>query len=599
MYSSGVRRLRAAGEHAAGVDDAGGGGATMAPGKRKTGGVRRQLMRRQAAYAVRSEQSAEREQMSAGVAQEMFEHIEASRNALFGLVRLSRLDVNQVCQYKSASKPCTSLAECNENFREKTLLQFAAELKRYRIMYALIRSGADPSVCPEIPQGLDNVREYVQSLHSAVAVWITLVVCNGSTAAIHSERDARCQICSCSILPIQLIPCLHVVCSACFWKHAVTRSVFEHVTCPIPACGSNLRLDGEDREENEQVSLNASSEESTAQQSKQKWLSLPPELPAKSPKNKSWIRPMSPAARARWLPFSSSALCRSGRNQLLWLAAEQGNRLLLVSLIEAGVDIDAVNDAGQTALFIASWRGRVECVKVLLDSGADASIADPVGILPIDFESSDWSGRNWLMNAGTPEEDLTQKQFMEWLVDPSINHASAGSFVLDGFVPESVLTKIDLILSRLPVVAPCKSESLHNERAFYCDASGFVSAALVRAIRQAAAFLGMELPVTGVFAQMRFLIYEHAGGGLPAHNDLAKTDPVTKQRSGFTFVLYLSDISKGGETVLLSSVSSSPEVMAMIKPKRGRLLCFPHASPHEARPVIDTPKILLRGEMFA
>ena len=35
-----------------------------------------------------------------------------------------------------------------------------------------------------------------------------------------------------------------------------------------------------------------------------------------------------------------------------------------------------------------------------------------------------------------------------------------------------------------------------------------------------------------------------------------------------------------------------------VKPLRGRLLVFPHECPHAGRPVIDTNKLVLRGELW-
>ena len=79
-------------------------------------------------------------------------------------------------------------------------------------------------------------------------------------------------------------------------------------------------------------------------------------------------------------------------------------------------------------------------------------------------------------------------------------------------------------------------------------------------------------------------------------------------RSTHTLILYLTDCEKGGETRLIHrlprpddsedqqerDLTSSHDV----KPRRGRLLLFPHLQPHEGRPTIDCPKIFLRGEMY-
>ena len=39
-------------------------------------------------------------------------------------------------------------------------------------------------------------------------------------------------------------------------------------------------------------------------------------------------------------------------------------------------------------------------------------------------------------------------------------------------------------------------------------------------------------------------------------------------------------------------------VMSECAPVRGRLLIFPHECPHAGRPVVDVPKLLLRGECY-
>jgi len=141
---------------------------------------------------------------------------------------------------------------------------------------------------------------------------------------------------------------------------------------------------------------------------------------------------------------------------------------------------------------------------------------------------------------------------------------------------------------------------------------------------------------------MRYLSYEHAGGGLPAHIDLSRSLPAnhvfirgnderfselqisTNVSSTHTFILYLTDCEEGGETVFLRSMKTSvletssskdtkqerqslhcspnvllgpPEnIITSVRPKRGRLLLFPHNFIHAGCPVISVPKLLLRGE---
>ena len=136
---------------------------------------------------------------------------------------------------------------------------------------------------------------------------------------------------------------------------------------------------------------------------------------------------------------------------------------------------------------------------------------------------------------------------------------------------------------------------------------------------------------------------------LPSHVDLSRR-AADGRSSTHTFVLYLSTCAAGGETRLLSSVGrprdarragvhsrgaaeeedgsavggSADEsggweepgpsagregnadaeeaagwaVVAAVKPKRGRLLIFPHLSPHDGAEVVTPPKLLLRGDML-
>ena len=68
------------------------------------------------------------------------------------------------------------------------------------------------------------------------------------------------------------------------------------------------------------------------------------------------------------------------------------------------------------------------------------------------------------------------------------------------------------------------------------------------------------------------------------------------RQSTHTFILYLLDC-EGGETALLQSVTEDV-VLANVRPLRGRLLLFPHMCPHEGRPVVKGPKLLIRGEAW-
>lgn len=157
-----------------------------------------------------------------------------------------------------------------------------------------------------------------------------------------------------------------------------------------------------------------------------------------------------------------------------------------------------------------------------------------------------------------------------------------GAFFVDGAVSTSVLEALDRLFDALPP----GGKKVHgaNERRNFTDTAGWVVGAVEAALRTAAH--GESF----VFPQLRFLDYT-AGGGLPAHVDLARTEGSTK--STLTFCLYLNDV-EGGETALLRRHTDINPV-AKCAPVRGRLFAFPHICPHMALPA-RTGKRLLRGD---
>jgi len=145
---------------------------------------------------------------------------------------------------------------------------------------------------------------------------------------------------------------------------------------------------------------------------------------------------------------------------------------------------------------------------------------------------------------------------------------------------------------------------------------------------------------------MRYLTYNTDGGDLAPHTDLSKTTyysiPDEQYTSTHTFILYLrTTVDCSGETVILNALtnydpntgtctgtntsantttnnnnttnntnttttsgSSEPysghhkRILVSISPVFNRLFVFPHNSPHAANPIHDTPKMLIRGELY-
>lgn len=137
-----------------------------------------------------------------------------------------------------------------------------------------------------------------------------------------------------------------------------------------------------------------------------------------------------------------------------------------------------------------------------------------------------------------------------------------------------------------------------NDRAYVIDGDRWIRS-LLRSAVAASGCAGRGGFAGEAMAQMRFLVYNEAGGGLPPHVDLSRTD-LRGRTTTHTFILYLTHCREGGETVLLERIAKPSAVLAEVTPARGRLLVFPHACPHMAREVVahGLPKLLLRGEML-
>ena len=103
---------------------------------------------------------------------------------------------------------------------------------------------------------------------------------------------------------------------------------------------------------------------------------------------------------------------------------------------------------------------------------------------------------------------------------------------------------------------------------------------------------------THVVSSMRFMQYEIAGGTMPKHTDLRKTDILVPDRkSTHTFILHLrSCVDGSGATSFYTSENENPVFSAV--PTQGRLLLFPHAVLHSGDPVSEPrQKLFLRGEL--
>lgn len=202
-------------------------------------------------------------------------------------------------------------------------------------------------------------------------------------------------------------------------------------------------------------------------------------------------------------------------------------------------------------------------------------------------------------------------QKLSVLISEESDHPGAGSYTIDNFLPQRFLHFLEYLWLSLPI-SECgeltkkklEKSIICSVRSYICDSEGFLCQMLSthasNAFESSDIASGQTLSLS-FFPQMRFLNYNQKGGELGPHIDLTKVDSLSGKRSTHTFILYLRDCSEGGETALLKELSPHGphdfhQILSQVAPRRGRLLLFPHACPHQGNKVISTPKILLRGE---
>jgi len=570
------------------------------------------------------EQRGLRRSLTAEDEEELVAAVVAGKQASFGIVKLKDLDL---------SRP---LAESRT-----TLIRLSSSLRRDAITASLLRAGADPSIRGDEDEVDKQLMKHFWSLPPAYAVHLINIANSPATTA------GRCDQCLSEAESVVRLPgeCTHELCSPCFFHSIVLRSdcVSAPARCSVRDCGcivegvDLLRLPFESDLERvarwieERLRVDPASLSIVAEQSLERFLALPKDGEPKQQQQQQHSR----LAAKRFCALSFRAVQRSRlgnkqekRTDQLFAAAAAGNVTRLVFLLAAGVDLEAVNDYRQTALFVACWKGHKRAARLLALAGSDPRAKDSMGVCPAHLLPSVFG-----VDADPPPvpslptvlRPVAQMGPLVTLLPVDANHAGAGSFYVDDLFDDEFLDYLSgLPDTRLPV-SPAEKASC-SDRYYWCDTEGV----LVRAVASALAVIKQRdkdvgLTVSGVLPGVRFLAYRNVGGALPPHIDLCRTETTfsfeageaegevvavpTRTTSTHTFILYLTTCASGGETALLRALvprggpSASPgeeesNLIAAVQPVRGRLLFFRHACPHEGRVVECVPKLLVRGEMF-
>lgn len=612
-----------------------------------------------------------------------------------------------------------------------SLISYAAMLGEYQIACSLLKGGADPTVAAITSSRSSRSATLRQKFHRMffvdyfppmLAVWIVRCVVvmriNGiKTTHASTEENVFCPICKDTISPpFSLLtwgePCQHCFCESCCWEDVLhNMDDRDEIVCPI--CLS-IRMDkpnencatfSSDCKETEcvqkKIFLQADSfltSKERYQISLNKFNALPPtkvhitgssgknsvedgnrlqssadedpfETKPKRFKRKNIVDTSWSSSLARYIGRSQES-----RRDAFFSFVARNAKPYVQGLLQAGVNVNDVNEYHQTNLYIASWYGYTSIVKLLLYYGADPNIQpngsvisgsttlsiarvnnhnDIVDMLMFALTSNTDSSvaemgsftcsynddalkanscvvqsfdhdvnsfathceRSRSIHKTTTIRDLNNLQInseplskLTILISPSNkDHPGAGSFIIDNVLPEQTLQYIEKLWKSLPVEYGRKgieSATTCATRSYFCDAENILTSLIVNELMS-----HWQQGDIVVMPHMRFLHYAHPNISLPTHVDLSRIDRFGRH-STHSFLLYLFDCDRGGETILLQKHQitnkrqngehylDTQEKAIDVRPKRGRLLVFPHLCPHKGGNVESVPKVLIRGEIY-
>jgi hypothetical protein len=492
-----------------------------------------------------------------------------------------------------------------------TFMEYAVWLGKMRIIGCLVLGGVNPCAGTNLQElrdyGLVVLQHFFQGVPLPLSSYIVRRVLDLRRIFHQFGGCSQCRQTDC----LFQLGCTHLFCELCLWKDLVNclhdrEDDVDVVLCPV--CHQSRKpMDNQEAD----PTMDAASR---CQKSLAKYTALPKD--AKSLKENGEKRRKSKVCDSQFLCSSwslavvpSLGLTQDVRRDKFWVHVERGSFHFVKGCLDQGVDVTLKNEYGQTALYIAAWRGDAQLTQLLLEYGCDPNETANGGrsILGVAKAKGHLDVVDLLITSGaidassrifTDEAAATEKLTPTALIDATVYHPGAGSFLIDNAVSGQIVDDLWNLWRSLPIEKcdKIKKKGPCNDRCYFCDAEGELGALLRESIASAFATENSGRSHVVVLNQMRFLCYFESGAVLAPHTDLCRIDPMTNERSTHTFILYLSDCEHGGETNLLRGLESD-EVLASVKPKRSRLLLFPHLCPHEGSKVEDVPKLLLRGEI--
>lgn len=583
---------------------------------------KKKIQRREIIFQIINDEIVNRRLLTSDEVINFFSSIIKNNTCVFSIKRLSELLLNERYSpsilFSSSITTTSSLyidqyKELENKYQEITLLDASCYFNKDLITLSLLKSGAminfqnNNMNDNDIMMYTNNIQKKLLdiTINPSFIVWIVLNYFHFH----YNDTTYVCEKCKSHNVQLHLKPCNHQICQKCYWDEYLNiKSRYDDLCCPICDCLLNYKFDTLIISN---IDINTNDHFSTMK-SLEKWLKLPESI------DNSNDNGLSRAEKLKYksfqaLPMSSLqqkliGTLRSKRCEEFHKAAAINNWKRLKIIFISGVDIDCINEYGMTALFVSTSKKHYESMDVLLSCGANENTPDNAGYIPFDvaYHYNDEISISKFKNKNVSEAYLYYSNFLTdrtkgtvtTLIPLNSNLKGAGSYVIDNFFDETFLMKLEILFKTLPV-APAEKKSC-SHRSYYCDSSGWISEQFSQVLKDAAESTNESKFCSISFREMRFLHYEYVGGELPVHVDLARRD-IDGKSSTHTFILYLQTNNHGGETILYDELFGSNQKgnpIATVKPIRGRLLIFPHHTPHSGEKTIEIPKLLLRGEMY-
>jgi hypothetical protein len=291
---------------------------------------------------------------------------------------------------------------------------------------------------------------------------------------------------------------------------------------------------------------------------------------------------------------------RKQRTTQLLHAAEVGNTTRIEVLLLAGVDVDAVDLYRVSSLTYTRMHCHSAAERLLLDWGASDLQSLPT------------------IHLNDTALQLQYKYEQDISYVPTITTIGTDSFYIDNAFCDSFVDDLVNIHDSLSKEVTQEQQHQHKpqstnaaRRSHYCDTEGWVCQFITNALKRYNLHYQQEESLQHVFPHFRFISYigeDDTTSFLKPHIDFSVLDRSSGNQSKYTFILYLTTVENGGETVLLDQLPSMKKdssglnhedlsIRCAVQPVKGRLFVFKHEHGHAGLPVVKGDKLILRGDV--